>query len=99
MSEQRAMAAERRVGEDADPEEAAAQRRLRDLRYLIAAIDAEAIEAWSSLWRELPEVDSEGDPAGSSPGGAFEPPGGWPKFVERFWLLKHYLDSIHRLCR
>ena len=28
----------------------------------------------------------------------FQPCCGWPEFLERFWLLKHYLDYTHRFC-
>jgi hypothetical protein len=29
----------------------------------------------------------------------FKPACGWPEFLEKLWLLKHYLDYIHRFCR
>jgi hypothetical protein len=29
----------------------------------------------------------------------FVPACGWPEFLEKMWLLKHYLDSVGRICR
>jgi hypothetical protein len=29
----------------------------------------------------------------------FKPACGWPEFLEKLWLLKHYLDYIHRFCK
>jgi hypothetical protein len=28
----------------------------------------------------------------------FVPPCGWPELLEKLWQLKHYLDSIERIC-
>jgi hypothetical protein len=97
MSEQRQLAAAHRIAEDVSSEQDAAERRLRKLRYLIAAVDEEALETWTSLWRQLQGLESMSDAPGLPAG--FQPPGGWPRFVERLWLLKHHLDHIQRLCR
>jgi hypothetical protein len=99
MSGQRPMAADHGVAEHTLLEDAAAERRLRNLRYVIASVDADALRAWSMLWQELATLDSEGGAVSSPPEGGFQPPSGWPKFLERFWTLKHYLDRIHHLCR
>lgn len=72
------------------------QRTLKDYRYVVASVDAEALKAWEDLWKELKD--------GVTPAGGvvpqmeqgFKPSCGWAEFLEKFWLLKHYLDCIHR---
>ncbi len=72
------------------------ERALKNFRYVVASIDESALKVWADLWRELQ--------AGVTPGGmvtpslekGFVPSCGWPEFLEKFWMLKHYLDSIHR---
>lgn len=69
------------------------------LLRVAASVTRDANTVWADLWAELrPHV---------SPGGAVEPemqkgfvPScGWAEFLEKYWLLKHYIDSIDRICR
>jgi hypothetical protein len=75
-----------------------ADRTLRTFRYVVTSVNDDALKAWSDLWEQL---RSGVTPAGATlpnlPQG-FTPPCGWPQFLETFWLLKHYLDYIHRFC-
>lgn len=79
-------------------ETASRDRVLKDFRYVIASVNHEALKVWADLWKELQ--------AGVTPAGlvspelqeGFKPSCGWPEFLERFWLLKHYLDYTHRFC-
>ncbi|NLX95376.1 MAG: hypothetical protein GXY83_04300 [Rhodopirellula sp.] len=72
---------------------------LKAVRYIVASVDESALKVWEELWREFQK--------GVTPVGAitaemeqgFQPSCGWPEFLEKFWLLKHYLDYIHRFCR
>ena len=56
------------------------------------------IRVWEDLWSELRQ--------GVTPGGmvlpemekGFVPTCGWPEFLEKVFLLKHYLDYVHRFC-
>jgi hypothetical protein len=85
----------RRLFDDRRPPEEA----LKDLRYVVASVDQSARKVWDELWRELQD--------GVTPAGAvtdalekgFQPSCGWPEFLEKFWLLRHYLDYILRFCR
>lgn len=72
---------------------------LKDFRYVVASVDESALKVWDELWREFQQ--------GVTPLGAvtaqldegFQPSCGWPEFLEKLWLLKHYLDYILRFCR
>jgi len=72
---------------------------LKDFRYVVASVDASALQLWAEIWQEFQ--------AGVTPAGAvtpemsegFQPSCGWPEFLEKFWLLKHYLDYLLRFSR
>lgn len=82
---------------DARPSEAV-ERAIKNVRYIVASVNDDALAAWADLWHELKD--------GVTPAGhvlpvmeqGFKPSCGWPAFLEKFWLLKHYLDYIHRFC-
>jgi len=75
-----------------------AENALKNFRYVVANVNGEAQKVWADLWDELRK--------GVTPGGivlpemskGFTPSCGWPEFLERMHLLKHYLDYIHRFC-
>jgi hypothetical protein len=75
-----------------------ADQTLKNLRYVVASVNDEALKAWTDLWEQLR--------SGVTPAGVvlpdmeqgFTPPCGWSQFFETFWLMKHYLDYVHRLC-
>ncbi len=73
---------------------------LRNLEHLLkvtGSISRDANKAWSDVWRELkPHVTTSGM-VGPSLKQGFIPSCGWPEFLERLWLLKHYIDSIQRI--
>ncbi len=54
---------------------------------------------WADLWAELkPGVTPAGMVLPCMQHG-FTPSCGWPEFLEKFWLLKHYLDCSGRMCQ
>src|SRR5450759_5319946 len=69
------------------------------LLKVAASINRDALDAWTQLWGEFkPHVTSSGAVLPSMEKG-FVPSCGWPEFIERLWLLKHYLDSVSRVCQ
>jgi hypothetical protein len=76
-----------------------AERELKNFRYVVAAVNQDALRAWADLWEQLK--------GGVTPAGmvlpemqqGFKPPCGWAEFLEKFWLLKHYLDYVDRFCQ
>lgn len=72
---------------------------LKEACYVVATVDENALKIWAEIWKEL---QIGGNPPGSAPPAnhdVFRPSSGWPAFLEKLWLLKHYLDYIHRFCR
>jgi hypothetical protein len=75
-----------------------AESALKNFRYIVAAVNDDALKVWADLWNQFRE--------GVTPGGimlpemsqGLAPSCGWAEFLEKFWLLKHYLDYIHRFC-
>lgn len=71
-------------------------REVQNIRYIVGSLNEEAQKTWSDLWKELK--------TGVTPAGmvmpemvqGFIPECGWAEFLEKFWLMKHYLDSIDR---
>ncbi len=76
-----------------------AQQTLRDFRFVVASVDENALRLWSEIWQEFQ--------AGVTPAGeftpamseGFKPSCGWPEFLEKFWLLRHYLEYLLRFSR
>jgi len=79
-------------------ENRSAESALKNFRYVVASVNGDAQKVWAELWNELRQ--------GVTPGGivlpkteeGFTPSCGWPEFLEKMWLLKHYLDYIDRFC-
>lgn len=82
--------------ESDDP--ASIRRALKNFRYIVSSVNADAERTWAELWEQL-----RGDPSDSALAEPEPPPaapeGDRARIFENFWLLKHYLDYIQRLCR
>ena len=89
---------ETRLNEVLKADGRSAERALKNLRYVVAAVNDDALKVWSDLWEELRRNVTPGGMVLPEMNKGFVPSGGWPEFLEKFWLLKHYLDCTHRLC-
>jgi len=90
------------AGEAANPSPAVvsltALTQLDHLLKVAGSIAQDADKTWAEIWGELKQLTTGGGlivPEGER---GFVPECGWPEFLEKFWLLKHYLDSIQRIC-
>ena len=72
---------------------------LEHLLKVVASVGRDASESWAVLWEELKKCSSPGGAVVRDGANGFVPSCGWPEFLEKFWELKHYLDSIQRICR
>jgi hypothetical protein len=73
-----------------------------ELEHLLKVADAVAMDAnkvWAEIWAEFKRIVTSGGLIVPEAKEGFVPACGWPEFLEKFWLLKHYLDSIQRICK
>jgi hypothetical protein len=69
------------------------------LLRVAGSVNQDAQQVWAQLWNEIrPHVTAAGAASPDLEKG-FVPACGWPEFLERMWLLKHYLDSVRRICQ
>ncbi len=71
---------------------------LRHFRNVADNLIRDALDTWASLWEELQNHVSGGLLIVPEAKKGFVPSCGWEEFLERMWELKHYLDSVKRLC-
>ncbi len=74
---------------------------LSELEHLLKVANAVSIDAnkvWAEIWSEFKHIVTSDGLVVSDVKDGFVPSCGWPEFLEKFWLLKHYLDSIQRIC-
>jgi hypothetical protein len=69
------------------------------LLKVAASVARDGMNTWADLWAEFKPYVSSGGLVGPDLEKGFVPQCGWAEFLERLWLIKHYLDSISRICR
>ncbi|MCU0917761.1 MAG: hypothetical protein MUC88_24840 [Planctomycetes bacterium] len=71
---------------------------LEHLLKVAGSIAQDANQTWAQIWGEFKKLTTGGGMIVPEAKDGFVPACGWPEFLEKFWLLKHYLDSIQRMC-
>lgn len=74
---------------------------LKELEHLLkvsGSVCEDANKVWAEIWGELKGMTTGNGMIVPEAADGFVPSCGWPEFLEKFWLLKHYLDSIQRIC-
>ncbi|MEJ2705488.1 MAG: hypothetical protein P8Z79_23855 [Sedimentisphaerales bacterium] len=69
---------------------------LQDFKNVTNNLVQDALNVWADLWAEL-EGRVEPDGAAGGANSKVEPSCGWTEFLEKMWVLKHYLDFVRRL--
>jgi hypothetical protein len=75
------------------------EKRHRHFRNVMASVLQDAHDTWGEIWNEFQGQVTEGvmvNPEAER--GHFVPKCGWPEFLEKMWILKHYLDYAKRFC-
>lgn len=84
---------------------------LKHFQNVIGNVTQDALNVWAEIWGELQQgghtgitvaAETDGEAAAgveSSAGESFKPSCGWPEFLEKMWLLRHYLDFLARFSR
>lgn len=75
------------------------ERALKNFRYIVGAVNDDALRVWAEIWQEMQQGVTPGGMVSPSMAEGFTPACGWSEFLEKFWLLKHYLDYVHRFCQ
>jgi hypothetical protein len=68
------------------------------LLKVAASVARDATNTWADLWAEFKPYVTSAGLVGPDLEKGFVPQCGWTEFLERLWLLKHYMDSITRVC-
>ncbi len=71
---------------------------LEHLLKVAGAVTQDANKVWAEIWAEMKRFTTPGGMVVPDGENGFVPSCGWPEFLEKFWLLKHYLDSVQRIC-
>lgn len=71
---------------------------LDHLLKVAGSVSQDANQIWAEMWGEFRRIVTSSGMIIPEAAEGFVPACGWPEFLEKFWLLKHYLDSIQRIC-
>jgi len=71
---------------------------LRHFRNVTGSVLQNALDTWGDLWKEFQGTVTHGRLVTPEAAKGFQPKCGWPEFLERMWLLQHYLDYAKRFC-
>jgi len=72
--------------------------KLRHFRNVTGSVLQDALDTWGEIWDELQGHVTHGFLVTPQAAKGFQPQCGWPEFLEKMWLLKHYLDYAKRFC-
>jgi len=72
------------------------EQRFRHFRRVMESLLQDAQDTWGDIWQELQGELVEGAAVHPHAKEGFQPRCGWPEFLERMWILKHYLDHAKR---
>jgi len=72
---------------------------LEHLLKVAGSVTEDANKVWAEIWGEFKRIVTSSGMILPEAKDGFVPSCGWPEFLEKFWLLKHYLDSVQRICK
>ncbi len=58
----------------------------------------DALSAWEDLWADLQDSVTCGVMVLPEAKKGYKPSCGWPEFLEKMWLVRHYLDFSKKFC-
>jgi hypothetical protein len=96
MSETQRKTKMKNANEQIDSQQSSDAPELQDFKNVTNNLVQDALTVWADLWAELEgQVDPDGQT--SNKDNPFEPTCGWNEYLEKMWVLKHYLDFVKRL--
>lgn len=72
--------------------------KLHHFKNVTGVLMRDALDVWADMWEELRGCATAGALILPKAQQGFKPKCGWPEFLEKMYLLKHYLDYTKRLC-
>ncbi len=73
------------------------EKKLRHLRNVTASVLRDALKVWSDMWEEMKGCVTEGCMVLPRAEKGFKPECGWSEYMEKMWLLRHYLSYARKL--
>jgi hypothetical protein len=70
--------------------------KLRHFRDVTGVLMRDALDVWADMLEELQGCVTGGAMVLPKAEQGFKPNCGWPEFLEKMWLLRHYLDYTKR---
>ena len=74
------------------------EKKLLHFRNVSVSVLQDALDTWGEIWDQLQGTITHGVMIVPEAEKNFEPECGWPQFLEKMWLLRHYLDYARRFC-
>jgi len=71
--------------------------RVFHFRNIVGSVCTDAQDVWAELWREFQGTVTDGHMVLPDAEAGFTPKCGWPEFLEKIWLMKHYIDYVQKL--
>lgn len=65
-------------------------------RNIVGVVCTDALKVWDEIWKELQGSVTDAHMILPNAEKGFTPKCGWPEFLERIWLLRHYVDYTKR---
>jgi hypothetical protein len=75
------------------------ERALKNFRYVMGSVNADALKTWTELWNELQAEEEPILASQSRIKSRANPAFNKPACLEKLYVLKQYLDYVHRLCK
>lgn len=72
--------------------------KLRHFRNVTSSVLQDSLDTWADIWNEMENSVTCGHLVSPDVMEGFTPNCGWPEFLEKLWLLRHYLDYAKRYC-
>ncbi len=70
--------------------------KLWHFRNITKGVMQDALNMWDDLYKELQDSVTHADMASPEAGEGFKPSCGWPEFLDRMRLVRHYLDFARK---
>jgi hypothetical protein len=70
---------------------------LQDFKNVTNNLMQDALNVWADLWAELETKVGQNINIVTKSGDGLEPSCGWKEFLEKMWVLRHYLEFNERL--